>query len=82
MFERPSYGCGSVVDTLVDRCLGEKAVVDRNYYESTVLKFCVDVFVACFEATTVEPYHNGSILYFGRIIHIEFATLLCIGIRI
>ena len=82
MFERPSYGSSSVVDTLVDRCLGEETVVDRNYYESAVLEFCIDVFVACFEATTMEPYHNGSILHVGRIIHIEFAALLSIGIRV
>ena len=80
VFVGPSHGCSRIVQDIIYLCLGQKAVIDRHDYQSAILQLRVDVLVATFDATAVEPNHHGSVFLFGGVIDVELAALLGVGV--
>ena len=78
---RPCHRCCSIVEDVVNGSLGQQTVVGRHDYETAVFELWVDVLLAPFNASSVEPYHDGCVRFIRRIIHVEFAAFLCIPFR-
>ena len=80
VFDSPGSGGSSIVDTVDggDRgvnLVSAKTVIHGHNTYALILQFAGNEGIAAGEASAVIPYHNGEVLYIGRIVEIELTSL-------
>ena len=80
MLQDPGYGRRRIVDAVGDPYSGRQPVIYAGDGESLLLQSLRNVALAAFQTAAVEPYDRREPFLFDRVVEVEPAERVCVGI--